>query len=177
MKVFVNYDEVTGDLKGFYTTDIHSEDNIPTPKIEITEEEWKKCLGNQDYKIDLDAKSLIYRPYIITLEEEKVKILKEIRKSTGELIDNRFKRFDRENLFVLENKPDINDYLTGERVGKQFVKDNILSIKTACNDLESQIESATTKEELELIDISQDNLKILAGWTIKENTEEVTEAP
>ncbi|WP_018250305.1 hypothetical protein [Orenia marismortui] len=176
MKVFVHYDDVTGELKGFYTNDIHKEEDVPSPYIEISEEEWQTCLENQGkYKIDTDTLELQYNPYVPTLLEIKETKLKEIRTITGDLIDSRYKPFDRENLFVLENKPDINDYLNDQRVGKQIVKDNILSIRTACNDLESQIEAATTKEELELINISQDNLKALAAWPSQENT--TTETP
>ncbi|TDX48326.1 hypothetical protein [Orenia marismortui] len=180
MKIFANYDDVTGEILGFYTNDIHIEENVPIPYVEITEEEWRNCLENQgDYKIntdtDTDTLELKYNPHIPTLLEIKETKLKEIRTITGDLIDSRYKPFDRENLFVLENKPDINDYLTGERVGKQTVKDNILSIRTACNDLESQIESAASIEEIELIDTSEGNLMQLAGWAIEENT--TTETP
>lgn len=165
MKIFVNYNKETGEIKGFYTTDIHNEEDIPQPYIEITKEEWQNALKEQGaYKVDIENESLIYDPYIPTLEEEKTKSLNKIRNLTGKLINNRYKPFDRENLFVLQNKEDIKDYLTGNRATATEVKENIQSIRNACNAIEQEIEEVANKEELELIKIDKDTLKEKAGW-------------
>jgi hypothetical protein len=44
IKYFGNYDFETGEYKGFYPTDVWDEDQIPTPKIEITYDDWQTAL-------------------------------------------------------------------------------------------------------------------------------------
>ena len=52
-------------LKGWYTSEIHSE--IPTPNIEVTEEEWQEALRiNANY---YDGKVFSYKAPILTTEE------------------------------------------------------------------------------------------------------------
>jgi hypothetical protein len=59
----------TGKYIGFYTKDIHDE-TIPTPNVELTEEEWQQALtGN--YRV-IDGKHT-YSPYIPTDEEIKAR--------------------------------------------------------------------------------------------------------
>ena len=94
----------------------------------------------------------------------KDELLKKVRNTTGKLINERYKPFDRENLFVLQNKEDIKDYLTGKRATAIEVKENIQSMREACNILEQEIKEAASKEALEMIDIDEENLKEKAGW-------------
>lgn len=50
---FLNYDKKTGNVTGFYATDIHG-DNIPTGCLKISDDIWTEYLNNQGkYKIDL----------------------------------------------------------------------------------------------------------------------------
>lgn len=62
-KYYLNYDEKTGVIKGFYLKSIHG-DNIPTPNIEITTEKHDFFFKNNGlYKINLK-----------TLTEEKIEV-------------------------------------------------------------------------------------------------------
>jgi cellulose synthase/poly-beta-1,6-N-acetylglucosamine synthase-like glycosyltransferase len=55
---YAHYDNQTGEILGFYTSDIH--DNIPTPNIEITYDQWQECLNNQGRrKIDVITKQIV----------------------------------------------------------------------------------------------------------------------
>ncbi|MBQ7262464.1 MAG: hypothetical protein IJR14_01975 [Synergistaceae bacterium] len=42
MMYHAHYDATTGEILGFYHTDIH--DTIPSPSIELTEEQWQQAL-------------------------------------------------------------------------------------------------------------------------------------
>lgn len=56
---YAHYDNQTGQILGFYTPDIHG-DNIPTPNIEITYEQWQECLENQGRrKVDVTTKQIV----------------------------------------------------------------------------------------------------------------------
>lgn len=50
---FCNYEENTGEIKGYYDDEIHQV--IPEPNIEITEENWKKALSENHNKINADG--------------------------------------------------------------------------------------------------------------------------
>ena len=55
---YAHYDQ-NGQILGFYTSDIHG-DNIPTPNIEITYEQWQECLNNQGRrKVDVITKQIV----------------------------------------------------------------------------------------------------------------------
>jgi len=55
---YAHYDNQTGEILGFYTPDIHN--NILTPNIEITDEQWQDCLANQGRrKVDVTTKRII----------------------------------------------------------------------------------------------------------------------
>jgi len=47
MQYYAHYDENTGNIKGFYADEIHGKENIPEPKIAISETEWQDALSNQ----------------------------------------------------------------------------------------------------------------------------------
>ncbi len=56
---YAHYDNQTGQILGFYTPDIHG-NNIPTPNIKITYDQWQDCLINQGLrKIDVTTKQII----------------------------------------------------------------------------------------------------------------------
>ena len=60
---YLNYDEKTGEIKGFYLKSIHG-DNIPTPFIEISPEKHRFFMeNNSKYKININ-----------TLTEEKIEV-------------------------------------------------------------------------------------------------------
>ena len=43
IQIFAHYEAATGEILGFYTSDIH--DVIPSPNIELTREQWFAALG------------------------------------------------------------------------------------------------------------------------------------
>jgi glycerophosphoryl diester phosphodiesterase len=47
MQYYAHYDDKTGKIIGFYADGIHGE-NIPDPKISISEAEWRDAVANQD---------------------------------------------------------------------------------------------------------------------------------
>lgn len=70
---FMNYDENTGKIKGFYTKSIHG-DNIPTPNVEITQEK-------HDFYMEHNGQ---YRLNPKTLEDELIPIVTGINVPTLE---------------------------------------------------------------------------------------------
>jgi len=60
----MNYDTITGEVKGFYLVSIHGE-NIPAPIMEITPEK-------HDFYMENNGK---YRLNLITLEDELIPIV------------------------------------------------------------------------------------------------------
>lgn len=66
---YLNYDETTGEIKGFYTPEIHSA--IPEPNIEITEEIWQNLIANGGkYKVDVEALEIVEKPPYVPTNEE-----------------------------------------------------------------------------------------------------------
>lgn len=56
---YAHYDNQTGRILGFYIPDIHG-DNIPTPNIPLTYEQWQDCLTNQGLrKVDVTTKQIV----------------------------------------------------------------------------------------------------------------------
>lgn len=56
---YLNYNNETGDVLGFYSEDIHG-DNIPTGCLKISDDIWTEYLNNQGkYKIDLTKASAL----------------------------------------------------------------------------------------------------------------------
>lgn len=86
---FVHYDK-DGKILGFYSEDVHGERfiedengnrvknpscKIPEDVVEISDDEWKKCLTNvNDWKVDVQNKKLVYSPYTPSLEELKAEL-------------------------------------------------------------------------------------------------------
>lgn len=57
--MYAHYDASTGDILGFYSTEIHG-GNIPEPHIEITKEQWKDCLAHQvQRKVDVGTQTIM----------------------------------------------------------------------------------------------------------------------
>lgn len=59
IKYYANVDE-KGKLVGWYNTDIHSEDAIPTPKIEVTKEAWQNAINNGHNKVNEDGTTELF---------------------------------------------------------------------------------------------------------------------
>lgn len=57
--MYAHYDASTGNILGFYSTEIHG-GNIPEPHIEITKEQWKDCLAHQvQRKVDVGTQTIM----------------------------------------------------------------------------------------------------------------------
>ena len=62
---YANYNESTGEILGFYSDEIHKE--IPTPHIELTDEEWQQAV-NGSYRI-INGVLTAYVPEITTADK------------------------------------------------------------------------------------------------------------
>ena len=72
---YLNYDETAGEIKGFYSDEIHS--TIPEPNIEITEEVWQNLIANNGkYKIDIEALEIVEKPPYILTNDELLKVIR-----------------------------------------------------------------------------------------------------
>ena len=79
MTKVAHYNEITGELAGFFDTDIH--ESIPTPNIEITDDEWYDFIENQDLrKVDPVEKKIVVIDPVVDIALEK--------KTAKRLIDN-----------------------------------------------------------------------------------------
>ena len=66
---YAHYNEMTGEIQGFYTPGIHSA--IPLPNIEIAEEVWQNLIANNGkYKVDIETLEIIEKPPYIPTNEE-----------------------------------------------------------------------------------------------------------
>ena len=70
-----HYDEATGKILGFYTPAVHG-DAIPTPNVELTEEQWQAAVGGG--WMVADGALMEIPPYVPTVEELKERKLAEI---------------------------------------------------------------------------------------------------
>jgi hypothetical protein len=66
---YAHYDPETGEIQGYYTPEVHAE--IPTPNIELTEQEWQTALETKH--IVVDNKLVKYVPPPPTLEQVKAR--------------------------------------------------------------------------------------------------------
>lgn len=74
IKYFANYDNTTGEILGFYPTDLYpNTDSIPTPNIELTFDEWQTALGSKH--IIVDGSLSPYQP----TNEEQLNIIRRLR--------------------------------------------------------------------------------------------------
>lgn len=53
--IYIHYNNINGDILGAYH---HSNDNIPTPNIPLTDEQWNSC-STGHYKVDLATLGLV----------------------------------------------------------------------------------------------------------------------
>jgi hypothetical protein len=75
-KYFAHYNNESGDYLGFYPSDIYSNTNlIPTPNIQLTQNEWKESRGNVRFKVINGVHTKV--PY--TTDEENEKQLQSIK--------------------------------------------------------------------------------------------------
>lgn len=82
-KYFAHYNNESGDYLGFYPSDIYSDINsIPTPNIELTQDEWREARGTARFKVINGMHTNV--PY--TLNEENEKQLQSIKIDRNSLL-------------------------------------------------------------------------------------------
>lgn len=82
-KYFAHYNNESGDYLGFYPSDIYSDINsIPTPNIELTQDEWREARGTARFKVINGIHTNV--PY--TLNEENEKQLQSIKIDRNSLL-------------------------------------------------------------------------------------------
>lgn len=91
---YANYDENTGEILGFYVDGIH--DDIPTPNIELTEEQWQQAISGEYRVIDgvlqeySSTTELTTEQKIANLQDEYSKKLEDVREryALAEIFEN-----------------------------------------------------------------------------------------
>jgi hypothetical protein len=82
---YAHYDENTNTLEGWYDEEIH--DNIPTPNIAVSDEDWQIAIDNDYNYVDPDNETLSYKDLRTFAELQKQKI-EEIRQSFIDSLNN-----------------------------------------------------------------------------------------
>jgi len=75
---YAHYDETNGKLLGWYDSEIH--ETIPTPNIEVSEEEWETAIDNNYNFIDADTNTLSFKDFR-TFEQLQAFKLRELEKA------------------------------------------------------------------------------------------------
>ena len=82
-KYFAHYNNESGDYLGFYPSDIYSDiDLIPTPNIELTQDEWREARGNVRFKVINE----VHTEVSYTTDEENEKQLQSIKLHRNSLL-------------------------------------------------------------------------------------------
>jgi hypothetical protein len=128
IKYFAHYNNESGDYLGFYPTDVYSDYNsIPTPNIELTQDEWREARGNIRFRVINGAHTEV--PY--TTDEETEKQLQSIKIHRNSLLKQ-------SDWVVLPHSP-----ITGSKL------DEWITYRQALRDISNQIPPYTlpTKPE------------------------------
>ena len=75
---YAHYDETNGKLLGWYDSEIH--ETIPTPNIEISEEDWQTAIDNNYNFVDADTNTLSFKD-VRTFEQLQAVKLRELEKA------------------------------------------------------------------------------------------------
>ena len=73
---YAHYNETNGKLLGWYDSEIH--ETIPTPNIEISEEDWQTAIDNNYNFVDADTNTLSFKDFR-TFKELQASKLKELK--------------------------------------------------------------------------------------------------
>jgi len=85
---YAHYDETNGKLLGWYDSEIH--ETIPTPNIEVSEEEWETAIDNNYNFIDADTNTLSFKDFRTDDEiftQTKSSKINEISKSFNDAVE------------------------------------------------------------------------------------------
>jgi len=75
---YAHYNETNGKLLGWYDSEIH--ETIPTPNIEISEEDWQTAIDNNYNFVDADTNTLSFKD-VRTFEQLQAVKLRELEKA------------------------------------------------------------------------------------------------
>ena len=81
---YVHYDKQTGEISGYYDSKIHK--NIPNPSLEISLEEWRSCINEQNLYIDLDTLNFFKKENKLS-DNENRKYARQLRDSVRNQAD------------------------------------------------------------------------------------------
>ena len=79
---YANYDEKEKTLLGYYDDEIH--DTIPTPNIEISDEDWLRALNENANSVDMKNKKLV-RIETQPKRDELAELEKQIRETEDDI--------------------------------------------------------------------------------------------
>lgn len=79
---YVNYDKETNKILGYYDDEIH--ETIPTPNIEISDEDWLRALNENANSVDTKNKKLV-RIEIKPKRNELAELEKQIRECEDDI--------------------------------------------------------------------------------------------
>lgn len=82
---YVHYNENTNKILGYYSKDVHKK--IPTPNIEITDEEWKEALAINANCVDVEAKTLFRKDFRTQEEIDEENTIKQNKEALKYLSD------------------------------------------------------------------------------------------
>lgn len=103
---YLNYDETTGEIKGFYSDEIHSV--IPAPNIEITDEVWQNLIANNGkHKVNVNTLEIVEKPPYIPTNDE---LLAAIRAKRDRLMNETTWIFQRQLTGIETQKLSEADY-------------------------------------------------------------------
>ena len=92
---YVHYDETNGKLIGWYDSDIHK--TIPTPNIEVSDENWKVAIEINANFIDVVTKTLSIKDFR-TNDEILVQQAKDINNAIQKHLDTKAQEFRYDNM-------------------------------------------------------------------------------
>ena len=92
---YLNYDENTNEIIGFYDDDIH--ENIPTPNVQISDTAWTNALNISANYYDKDNNALIVKDFR-TPEEIQIDTIKSFDKAIQRHLDTKAQEFRYDNM-------------------------------------------------------------------------------
>ena len=69
---YANYDETNGKLSGWYDSEIH--ETIPTPNIEVSDEDWQVAIDNNYNFVDVTTNTLSFKDFRTFTDLQKAKV-------------------------------------------------------------------------------------------------------
>lgn len=102
------------ELQGWYDTEIHT--NIPTPNIEVTDEQWQTALDNSHNRVNEDGTTELF-DFRTEQEITKQELDNKIAEAKKYLEDTDFK-------MTLDYDKDVAEVKVKRAEARQFIRDN-----------------------------------------------------